>query len=174
MNTDKIIAALPDMPRAERDRLRANAESLRDSGTPDQRVAATKVLEAMEAVETAEHDAIVERLSGMEVSARVVEAFRVNPMTETEAKIIQVLLDHPGSTSKELSKALGWRAQTWHMHFGTMCSNRSLHLWPAPRAEARDADFYSGILADLSTDNRWTMKPDVAAAFAEIGLRPRN
>lgn len=174
VNIDKIIAALPGMTYQERERVRANAEGLRDSGTAEQKAAAAKVVEALVEVEDAEHRAIVERLNGMEVSARVVEAFKVNAMTETEAKIIQVLLDQPGSTSTELSQALGWGAQSWHMHFGTMCANRAIYLWPAPKSEVRSAEFYSGILADLSPDNRWTIKPEVTAAFSELGLRARS
>ena len=174
MNIDKIIAGLPGMSQQERERVREHAEKWLESGSADQKAAATKVIEALNEVEEAEHKALVDRLNGMEVSARVVEAFRVNPMTETEAKIIQVLLDHPGSTSTELSQALGWGAQAWHMHFGTMCFNRATHLWPAPKSEVRAADFYSGILADLSSDNRWTMKPEVEVALSELGLRAKG
>jgi len=174
MNIDKIIAALPEMSKQERDRVRANAEKLLASGTPEQQRAATRVVNALADLEDAEHNALVDRLDGMEVSARVVEAFRAHPMTETEAKIIQVLLDHPSSTSTELSKALGWGAQSWHMHFGTMCANRAIYLWPAPKSEARSADFYSGILAELSPDSRWTIKPEVEAAMSAFGLRARR
>ena len=174
MNIDKIIAGLPSMSQQERERVRANAEKLLDSGNAEQKAAATKVVEALGEVEEAEDKALVDRRNGMEVSARVVEAFRVNPMSETEAKIIQVLLDHPGSTSTELSQALGWGAQAWHMHFGTMCANRAIYLWPAPKSEIRPADFYSGILADLSPNNRWTMKPEVEVALSELGLRVKR
>ncbi|WP_109798709.1 hypothetical protein [Novosphingobium meiothermophilum] len=174
MNVDKIISALPGMSHQERDRVRANAEKLRDTGNADQKLAASKVVDALGELEAAEHKALVDRLNGLEISARVVEAFQMNPMSETEAKIIQVLLDNPGSTSTELSQALGWGAQSWHMHFGTMCANRAIYLWPAPKSEVRPADFYSGILADLSSDNRWTLKPDVTAALSELGLRVRN
>lgn len=170
MNIDKIISALPGMSHQERERVRANAEKLLDSGSAEQKAAATKVIDALAEVKEAEHKAVVDRLNGMEVAARVVEAFRVNAMTETETKIVQILLDHPGSTSTELSQALGWGGQAWHMHFGTMCADRAIYLWPAPKSEVRSADFYSGILADLSSDNRWTMKPEVAAAFSQLGL----
>lgn len=173
MNIDKIIASIPAMSHAERQRVRANAERLSATGTAAQKQAAEQVLVTLTETAEAEHQELVSRLHGMEVSARVVEAFRVNPMNDTEAKIVQALLDHPASTSTELSQALGWGAQSWHMHFGMMCFNRATYLWPAPKSEVRSADFYSGILADLSPDNRWTMKPEVAAAFAEHGLRPR-
>lgn len=171
MNVERIISALPKMSQQERDQVRANAEKLLETGNADQKLAATKVLAALDELDDAEHKAIVDRLGGMEVAARVTEAFRVNSMTENEAKIIQVLLDHPGSTSTELSRALGWGGQSWHMHFGTMCANRAVYLWPAPKSEVRPADFYSGILADLSSDNRWTMKPEVEVAMSELGLR---
>lgn len=174
MNIDKIISSIPGMSQQERDRVRANAEKLVETGNDAQRQAAEKVIATLAETEEAEHQALVDRLNGMAVSARVVEAFRVDPMTETEAKIIQVLLDNPGSTSTELSQALGWGAQSWHMHFGTMCANRAVYLWPAPKSEVRSADFYSGILADLSPDNRWTMKPEVEVALSELGLRGKG
>jgi hypothetical protein len=170
VNVDKIISSLASMSHQERERVRTNAEKFRDSGYGEQKSAAAKVTEALAELEISEHQAIVNGLNGMDVSARVVEAFRVSPMTETEAKIIQVLLNHPCSTSTELSQALGWGAQSWHMHFGTMCFTRAIYLWPAPKSEVRSSDFYSGILADISSDNRWTMKPQVASAFAELGL----
>lgn len=174
MNIDKIIASIPGMSRQERERVQVNAEKMLETGNDAQKQAAEKVLVTLAETEEAEHQALVDRLSGMEVSARVVQAFRVDPMTETEAKIIQVLLDNPGSTSTELSQALGWGAQSWHMHFGTMCANRAVYLWPAPKSEVRPSDFYSGILADLSPDNRWTMKPEVEVALSELGLRARS
>lgn len=174
MNIDKIVASIPNMSQQERERVRANAEKLVETGSVEQKQAAELVLATLAETSEAEHQALIDRLDGMEVSARVVEAFRVNPMTETEAKIIQVLLDNPGSTSTELSQALGWGAQSWHMHFGTMCFNRAVYLWPAPKSEVRPADFYSGILADLSSENRWTMKAEVEAALSELGLRRKR
>ena len=173
MNIDKIITSIPGMSHQERERVRGNAEKLLEAGSAEQKQAAERVLATLTETEDAEHQALVDRLSGMDVSVRVVEAFRVELMTETEAKIIQVLLDNPGSTSTELSQALGWGAQSWHMHFGTMCANRAVYLWPAPKSEVRSSEFYSGILADLSPDNLWTIKPEVEVALSELGLRSR-
>lgn len=171
MNIDKIIAALPGMSQQERDRVRRNAEKLIERGSSDQKSAASKVVAALDEVAEAEHQQLVQRLNGMDVSARVVEAFTVQPMSETEEKIIRVLLDHPNSSSTELSKKLGWGAQSWHMHFGTMCFNRATYLWPAPKSEVHDGSFYSGILADWSEESQWTIKPEVGAAFDELGVR---
>ena len=173
MSIDKVITSIPGMSQQERERVRANAERLAEKGNSEQREDAEQVLAALIEIGESEHKALVDRLNGMEVSARVIEAFRVKPMSETEKKLFQVLLDNPGSTSTELSQALGWGAQSWHMHFGTMCAERALYLWPAPKSEVRSADFYSGILADLSSENRWTIKPEVEAALRELGVRSR-
>jgi hypothetical protein len=58
------------------------------------------------------------------------------------------------------------------MHFGNLCKDRQTYLWPAPTTERGDGLFFSGILADIDpATNRFTMKPDVAVAFAELGLK---
>jgi hypothetical protein len=111
---------------------------------------------------------------GLPKASRIVEAFQSMPMTETERKIIQALLDNPGATSAALSKAAGWKNMSWHMHFGIMCFNRGAYLWPASFDERRNADFYSGILADYSDEiHGFTMKPEAVEAFAALGLKGR-
>jgi hypothetical protein len=48
---------------------------------------------------------------------------------------------------------------------------------PVARASSRKggADFYCGILADLSDQtNLWTMKAEAAEAFASLDLRPNR
>jgi hypothetical protein len=61
------------------------------------------------------------------------------------------------------------------MHFGEMCKKPVSYLWPAPPAGRRGADFYCGILADLSEQtNLWTMKAEAAEAFASLDLRPNG
>lgn len=128
-------------------------------------------MDALDAQEEAEHKALYEKLAGMPAAERVVEEFRAVPPTETDIKVIRALIQNPGSTSTELSKALGWGGKSWHMHFGKMCEAREVYLWPAERFEKKDANFYSGILADFSADGSlFTMKPDVAAAFEELGF----
>jgi hypothetical protein len=173
MKVDRIIESLPSLAADQRDGVRANAERLAASGTAAQRAAAAQVLDALAALEEAEHRQLVERLCGMEVAGRVAEAFRKIPLTETEAKLVQVLIDHPRSTSTELSSALGWGGQIWHLKFGEMCKARQVYLWPAPPSDRPDALFYCGILADLSDDRRWTIKPTVEPAFAAMGFKAR-
>lgn len=173
--TDIIIASLPHKSQAERARIRTNAERWVKSGTPAQKAEGKKMIAALDALGEAEAKTLYDRLSGMTVAKRVVEAFRKQPPTETEVTVILALLNYPGSTSTGLSKACGWKAQIWHTHFGTMCKKREADLWPAEPFTKRDANFYSGILADLDPNgNRFTMKPEVADAFAELGLLARS
>ncbi len=173
-STDMIIGALPHKSQVERARMRANAERLVEKGTPTQQADAKRLLDALAALTEAEAKTLYDRLSGMTVAMRVVEAFRKQPPTETEVTVILALLNTPAATSTDLSRACGWKAQIWHTHFGTMCKKREADLWPADPAVTRDGNFYSGILADLDPEgNRFTIKPDVAAAFAELGLVAR-
>jgi len=169
--TDKLIASLPHKSQAERARMRANAERLLNKGTPQQKADARSMLDALTALVMAERQKLNDLLSTMTMPFRVMEAFHHLPPTRTEEKTILALLDNPGSTSTDLSRACGWKGQIWHTHFGTMCKKREADLWPADPAVTRDGNFYSGILADLNPDgNRFTMKLGVAAAFAELGL----
>ncbi|MCF6101810.1 hypothetical protein [Mesorhizobium muleiense] len=167
MSLDKIIASIPGMDAKRRAETRSNAERKLD----DARMGADarRVIEELDAQEAREAAAFSDRVSNLPVAKRVVEAF--SSMTENERNIVQVLLDHPGETSTGLSSALGWGGQTWHMHFGEMCKKRETRLWPAEPAVVRDANFYCGILANLSADNRWTIKPEVAEGFTALGLR---
>lgn len=65
MNIDKIISSLPSMSSAEREKLRANARKMVDSGSADQKLAATNVMETLDGLESAEHQDLVDRLNGM-------------------------------------------------------------------------------------------------------------
>lgn len=168
-NIDKQLASIPTANADSRAQMRRNAERWLASGSNDQRDAALRMIDALDEQEQSEHESLIGELSRLDTSERVIRAFTAKPMTETEAKLIQVLIDNPGSTSTALTRALGWKAQSWHMHFGTMCADRATYLWPAPNADHRDGKFYSGILADL-----FTMKPDVEAAFDRLGLRKRT
>ena len=174
MSIDRTSQTLPNLSAEERGRLRTNAERMKTKGTPQQQADATRLLDAMAAQEDSERQALIDRLGPLPVAQRVAEAFRRVPMTETETErsLIQVLLDNPGATSTELSRDLGCGRQTWHMHFGTMCLNREAYLWPAPPSNRPNTNFYCGILADLSEGSHWTMKPEVAAAFAAMGITP--
>jgi len=172
LSVSRIIAAIPAMSEADRVQTRQNAGRRRFEGTPAQQEAAELVLSALDNYEADSRRKVRDRLSGMNEVERLKEAFTVLPPTETEEKVLRALIKNPGSTSAELSAACAWRGQAWHLHFGTMCFNRELYLWPAEQSLSNDEKFYSGILATYDeATHTFTMKPEIASAFAEIGVR---
>lgn len=174
MNIDRLIAGLPARTKAERATMRATAESWTESGTPDQQDAGLRFMAALDALEVTEVTTQSTRVNGMSLAERVVAAFSASRMTPTDEKVIRVLLDNPGTTSAGLSTAMGWKAQAWHLHFGTMCFDRAAYLWAGPIPAKGSKAFMSGVLADLETPaNRFTMKPEAVAGFAELGIRQR-
>jgi hypothetical protein len=173
MNLDIIVAAIPGRSEAQRGQMRANAAKWLDTGTDTQKAAAQTLLDALETQEAAEQMAFKDRLKAMEPAERVVEAFHVKPPTKNELKVIQALLDNPGSKSTELSETCEWRGNKWHLDFGALCGKRGVYLWPSEPVEKQNKSLLSGILADLDLEeNRFTMKPDVVEAFAELGIKP--
>ena len=170
MNIDRIIDSIPAKSAAERQAMRGNARRWLDSGTAEQKVQAERLIAALDGATEAEHKALYDRLKDAPVAARVVEAFGVHPMTANERKTIQALLDHPGATTTELSRVCGNDGMIWQMHFGNLCKERQAYLWPAEKSEKRDGLFFSGILAEVDSESRFTMKAEVVAAFAELGL----
>ena len=116
-----------------------------------------------------ERQAHKEMLESLSLAGRVQGAFTKTQPTDTEAKLVKVLLDAPGATSADLTKAMGWDGQAWHLHFGTMCKRREVDLWPADPAVSRDAHFYSGILANYSNDNSgFTAKNELVDVLRQI------
>ncbi|MEQ8559751.1 MAG: hypothetical protein RIB03_15685 [Henriciella sp.] len=172
MSIEKTIAALPSLSTAERATIKDRATNWLESGSVEQKENAEKMLAALDALEEAEDKERYDRLSGMTVAQRVVEAFKEEPPTDTDTKVIKALMDHPDSTSAQLSEAVGWGAQSWHMHFGNMCAVREVFLWPAPLSEARpDKKTMTMILADYDeASSTWKMKPEAAEAFKAMGL----
>lgn len=174
MSIDKTLAAIPGQSQADRAKLRANAERLAANGTPAQQAQAKAVLAELDRVAQDEAARLHAAVSMMDMAARVAAAFTKHPPTKTEETVIRALLDNPHATSTELTRACGWDGLTWQMHFGKMAREREADLWPAEPFTRRDANFYSGILADFDPDGaRFTMKPEVAHAFAALGISPR-
>jgi hypothetical protein len=172
VNIDKHIAAIPSQSAEQRAGVRANADRWLATGTDDQKATAAQLIAALDAQATAEAGALYESLKDLPVAQRVIEAFKREPLTETERKVIQVLVDHPWSLSSELSAALGWEG-AWSMHFGALCRRRQAYLWPAPeKFDDTGKDFYTSILADFK-DMRIALKPDVTAAMAALGVQSK-
>ena len=173
-NSERLVEAIPSMTDGQRTEMRRNADRLAAEGPPLQKEAARHIVEALDHHRQSQADALTAHLTSLTVEQRVLEAFRALPPSETDLTVMRALLDHPGSTSAELSQACGWGAQTWHMHFGTMCANRSAYLWPAPRGKDHGKEYFTGIFADLGDGSRWTMRPSVAQALATIGIRKKS
>lgn len=175
MDVAKIIEGLPRRTPEQRTQMRLNAIEQSESADPKKVAEAELFLSALDEIEASEHADLIAEVAGMEPAARVIKAFKAEPMTDTEQKLIKVLLDNPHSTSGELTEKIGWKGMSWHLHFGTMCANRGVYLGQPPRAITRDGNFYTGVLADFdNATNRFTMKPDVAAAFAQLGLEGKH
>lgn len=175
MSLSKIIASLPSRTAEQRKQMRLNAIEQSESPDPQKAADAQQFLSALAEMEVSEHAELIAEVAGMEPAARVIKAFRAEPMTDTEQKLIQVLLDNPHSTSGELTEKMGWKGMSWHLHFGTMCANRGVYLGQPPKATTPNGKFYTGILADFdNATSRFTMKPDVAAAFAQLGLEGKH
>jgi hypothetical protein len=104
--------------------------------------------------------------------ATIFAPFRQIPMSKTDEDLVQVLLDHPDSTSEDLSAEMGWRGKGWHLHFGSMCRRREHLLWLAPLDAGRP--FYAGILTKFNgRTHGYTLLPEAVEAFARLGLYPR-
>lgn len=163
MNVDDLIASITAMSRTRLSKVRSDAEKRMHD--------ARRLLEAIDDQMREEIRELERTPPNAQKTRQVVEAFTRELMTPSERALVQVLLDNPGQTSEKLSDALGWQGQSWHMHFGNMCKKREAQLWRAEPSELRDARFFSGILAYLSQCNRWTIRPDAATAFAQLGVK---
>lgn len=175
MSLEKIIASLPKRSADERKQMRHNAIEQLEGSDSRRAAEAEQFLSALTQLELNEQADLIAEVAGMEPAQRVVKAFTAEPMTDTERKLIQVLLDNPGATSGELTEKIGWKGMSWHLHFGTMCAERAVYLGQAPDAVTRPGKFYTGVLADYDGETSgFTMKQDVAVAFAQLGLKGKT
>lgn len=174
MSIEKIIASIPSRDTRDRREMRSNAERLLAGGPEAKKADARRLLDALTSHEQEERDQRITRAAGMDRADLIVEAFTSRPITETEEKVVRVLLDNPGLRSIDLTAKLGWGGKAWHAHFGAMCRNRMADLWPAERFEdAPDVSFYSGLLAEVTDKTLlFTMRPEAVEAFARLGLTP--
>lgn len=97
---------------------------------------------------------------------RVDRAFEDMPLDERETEAICALLDGPGSTCVELSRACGWMDTSWRTQMLMLCQRRRKYLWP----EGVTADVSNGIiisaLAEYDTyDNTFTPRRDLVKSL---------
>lgn len=182
MNIDTILTKIPLMSVDERKTLRANAEEKLASGDAKWADAAPKVLEALDAVNAEEgrlalaaHNSKVADLDECSPIERIVIAFELDPPAPGEDKLIQTLLDHPGSTCAELSHYHGWEETAWDMQYGLMCAKRQDYLWPL-EPDVRDEVKPNIDMLTFKTRGadgvlRYTSKPEAVEAFGRLGFR---
>lgn len=175
MSIDKIIATLPEKSLEDCGKMRNNAQRLLTTGTAVQRADAERLLAALAQMEQPADSTPYDQLSESEIVRRVGQAMVKLPLTEAEAKSIQVLLDHPNSSSPQLSAICGWNGMIWQTQFGGLCHRRLIWLWPTGPVEAWGKPFYSGLFATFDRNGSlFTMRPAVAAALAAIGIVARK
>jgi antitoxin component HigA of HigAB toxin-antitoxin module len=171
MNVSKLIEAIPSTSAADRIQMRANADRLMASGNDKQKNAALALVSAIDAQDVADQQSFDNRLTNMSQAEKVAEAFSAVKPTPSDLKAIRALLANPGSTTAELSAACGWKGNKWQSQLSLMCKKREGYLLPGDPDDERDLAFYSGLLSDQDEEtNRFTMKPDIAAAFNALGL----
>lgn len=132
-------------------------------------------LEGFEATRALDRIELITSLANASLTQRVVIAFQNVQPSLTEERLIQVLLDFPGSTCAQLSVQIGWEPNTWDMGFGALCGQRT----PFLRALAGTAkEGASNNLPLLTLQFRrddgaicYTMKPEAVEAFKQLGFR---
>jgi hypothetical protein len=175
VNISGIIDAIPNMDRQQRQTIRERPRTWLAHGSGDRASAARLMLAALDAFEAREREGLVGHVAPNERVQRIYDAFQRLPMSETEGHVVHVLLDNPGLTSERLTAVAGWKGQTWHLLFGSMCRHREHLLWSAPFDEGLGRKFYSATLADFDPNTRgFTLKPEAVEAFNLLGLRPRG
>ena len=73
---------------------------------------------------------------------RVKRAFEEMPLDARETEAVCALLDQPGSTCVELSRACGWMDTSWRMQMLLLCQRRRKYLWP----EGVSGDISNGLI----------------------------
>ncbi|TCJ41280.1 hypothetical protein [Parafrankia sp. BMG5.11] len=115
MSIEQTLARLSSMTSQQRDTLRKNAVEKLASGDPKWIDDAHKLLAALGDFDASQERIYSEgrrkQISALEAKSdaeRIVVAFKLDPPSEIEAKLIGSLLEHPDSTCAELSSHMGW------------------------------------------------------------------
>ncbi len=171
MSIDKVIESLPGMSAENREKLRLNAEAMRDNGKADQADSAERVLQALIDVVAEEKQARYDELVAMSMAERVQDSFIANSATKSEQKAIVAIVDNPGKTVKELTSISGWASQSWQHYFSVLCKRREAVLWPDTPSDPQSPAKLVSMLVDENTDdNTLTLKPDVEDMFRSMGF----
>ncbi len=91
---------------------------------------------------TATRDQVDPEIAGLSRKDRVKRAFDDMPLDARETEAICALLDKPGSTAVDLSRACGWMDTSWRTQMLLLCQRRRKYLWP----EGISGDVTNGII----------------------------
>lgn len=181
MNVEKIIAGIPRRTAAERQTMRESAIALSQTGKQAEIEGAQRLLSALDAHEAGLAQArsdLIQNLAGKPLAKRVLVAFQQSPPSQAEEQLIQVLLDHPGSTCAQLSVAIGHKPNTWDMGFGSLCSERASFLRDlgGTASEGKSSNLPLLTLQERTPDGAicYTMKPEAVTAFRQLGFRVKQ
>lgn len=182
MNIEKLIASIPVKTAEERKTMRANAKAKLASGAFAWAAPATALIEAIDRFEREQrHQTEQRRADGIASAADVtlveciITAFEIEPPTELEDRLIQTLLNHPGSTCADLSALHGWAPTAWDLQYGAMCARRAHLLWPLEPSvrEGDQANINFLTRQERGPDEalRYWTRPEALEAFVAIGFK---
>jgi outer membrane lipopolysaccharide assembly protein LptE/RlpB len=84
LNIDKILASISSATTDDRLKMRSNAESWLILENKMQRQAAEQLINALDAHEQNEYNALISELRGLDTAQRVIRAFTALPMSELD------------------------------------------------------------------------------------------
>lgn len=181
MNIQLTISRIPSLTSQQRGTMRANAVEKLANADSKWIKDAQELLSALDEFESEQertHSAAkakrIAELEGKPTIERIIAAFELDQPSETDRKLISVLLDNQDSTCAQLSSKIGWHPDAWDMAFGSMCSQRMEYLWPLePVARKEKKGFIRFLtLQQRGSDGkiRYAMKPEAVEAFKKLGF----
>jgi len=118
-----------------------------------------------------------EKVVNLSFDQRVEAAFTDVPPLDWERAALAALAEHPGATTEELSRSLGYDG-TYMNWFGMVCRDREPWLGPAmPGPDGKTV--YSDLLVDFVTNSgdeaspaskRWKLKSEALSALGKLGI----
>jgi len=124
-----------------------------------------------------EANKIEEKVRGLTFEQRVAAAFEGIPPANWERDALKALATHPGATTEELSKLLGYSG-TFMNWFGHVCRDRQ--TWQGPVTKNSDGEtIYSILLVDFEQRvdplsgrqvTGWRLKPEALAGLRMAGI----
>jgi hypothetical protein len=102
------VALLRSRTDEQRAQMKLNAKQA--ATNPKLEAEAREVLSALEQFEQEERQTLEQHVRSLPIARRIAEAFKAEPPTETEVKLVQVLLDHPLEYAAREQADICWQA----------------------------------------------------------------